>query len=135
MPPGQPHCPEQARQADFGGEWRGMAGEQTSELVSAAEEVGPQVARRHAWVGALALPGTSLRSTTPRGTISLIRSEGGVGGTREEDEASQRGKMERCCRQAFQTNTIPRTRSIQGDDWLLWHKLRLRLLGTRLPRF
>lgn len=47
--------PEQARQADFGGEWRGMAGEQTSELVSAAEEAGPQVARRHAWVGALAL--------------------------------------------------------------------------------
>ena len=46
---------EQARQADFGGRWQGMVGEQTSEPVSGAEEVGPQVARRHAWVGALAL--------------------------------------------------------------------------------
>lgn len=46
---------EQARQADFGGEWQGMVEEQTSEPVSAAEEVGPQVARRHAWVGALAV--------------------------------------------------------------------------------
>ena len=47
--------PEQARQADFGGRWQGMVGEQTSQPVSGAEEVGPQVARRHAWVGALAL--------------------------------------------------------------------------------
>lgn len=38
----------------IGEEWQGMVGEQTSEPVSAAEEVGPQVARRHAWVGALA---------------------------------------------------------------------------------
>lgn len=46
---------EKARQADFGGEWRGMAGEQTSDPVSAAEEVGPQVARRRAWIGERAL--------------------------------------------------------------------------------
>lgn len=37
------------------GEWQGMVSEQTSEPVSVAEEVGPQVARRHALVGALVL--------------------------------------------------------------------------------
>lgn len=47
--------PGQARQADFGRTWRGMVGEQTREPVSTAEEAGMQVARRHAWVGALAL--------------------------------------------------------------------------------
>lgn len=48
--------PKQARRAGCGGEWQGLAREQTSGPVSAAEEVGLQVARRqHTWVGSLAL--------------------------------------------------------------------------------